>query len=211
MRYNWQFETPLPAPIEQLRDKASASYYQRFSEGRVMFEEKFSDNIFPKHTKVANYLRNQANHDMLAIIDINGNDEWSLFTTDKPRHIRVNNEQSLYFGSNDKMTGKHQFILDKPKKLELAAFVQDMKGILDMFLTSVQWKRTVADTPVYIKSYGKPTYEELHTDKYGRVWQMATWHDDYYDRALIVYCLPTPSGVACDLISFKIRFVREKA
>jgi len=200
LRYSWRFETSLPKKIMALRSLAEKSYYQRFYQARKDFVSKFETDIFPKHKNVYKYLKNQANTDMLSVVDINGNGEWSLFKHENLRQVSITKNQTLHFGQSNKFIGNDQFTLDKPENISLKAFIKDKKSIVDAFFTSVQWKRTVANTPVYISSYGKPTYEEQYEDEYGRVWEMATWHDQYSDRAVMIYCLPMPSGIACDLM-----------
>lgn len=199
-RFTWDLKVPLPKPINALRRVAEKSLYERFASGRVEFEEKYAKDIFPNHSGVNKYLMNQANEDVFAVIDINGNGEWLLYEPEDPRIVKIDKNQSLVFANSKRMLGSYQFVLDKPENMTLADFVADHKGILDTFLKSMQWNRKVANTEVYISSYGEPVYSERHTDKYGRVWQMATWKDQYSDRGIMTYCLPVPQGVACDLM-----------
>lgn len=201
LRYSWKFNTPLPKSILELRALAQKSFYQRFITARDEFEKKYKQDIFPEHKNVDKYLKNQSNSNMLSSIDINGNGEWSLFKPSKTRQVKIQNNQSLYFSRSEKVMGSYQFLLDKPEETTLIDFISDRKAILDTFLTSMQWNRNIANTKVYVTSYGQPTYQESYEDKYGRVWQMAVWDDLYSDRAIMLYCLPTPSGVACDFVT----------
>ncbi|NQY37719.1 MAG: trypsin-like peptidase domain-containing protein [Alteromonadaceae bacterium] len=201
LRYSWRFSAKLPKDIMALRALAEKSFYERFVNARVDFVTKFEKSIFPKHSNVGKYLKNQKNSDMLSSIDINGNGEWLLFKAEDTRQIKISKDQTLYYSKSNKFIGNYQFDLDKPKGKKLSEFIKDKKYILDTFFTSMQWNRNIANTPVYITSYGKPVYEEQYEDKYGRVWQMATWNDQYSNRAIMIYCLPTPSGVSCDLVS----------
>lgn len=207
LRYTWDFSVKLPQDIMALRKLAEKSFYTRFIDARGEFLSKYEKDIFPKHENVTKYLKNQPNKTVLSIIDINGNGEWILYRPEDERQIKIDKDQTLLFSTNNKIMGSYQFTLDKPEGKSLASFVKDKKAILDTFLTSVQWKRTIANTPVYITSYGETVYEEQHEDKYGRVWQMATWHDQYSNRAIMLYCLPTPSGVACDFIETSIAWL----
>ncbi|MGL1959030.1 MAG: serine protease [Colwellia sp.] len=200
LRYSWKYSAELPQEIMKLRNLAEKSFYDRFTKARVDFVKKFEKDIFPKHKNIDKYLKNQSNSYMLSSIDINGNGEWFLFKPSNSQSIKINKDQVLYYDKSDKIIGNYQFILDKPKEVPLREFIKNKKNILDTFFTSMQWNRRVADTPVYITSYGEPNYEESYEDIYGRVWQMATWNDQYSDRAIMIYCLPTPVGVACDLI-----------
>ncbi len=206
-RFTWKFNTKLPQDIMDLRAAAEKSFYTRFADARGEFTDKFENEIFPKHKNVDKYLRNQPNDKMLSIIDINGNGEWLLHNPENQREITITKNQSLLYGNNSKMLGTYQFILEKPEDTKLAAFIKNKKGILDTFLSSVQWNRQISGTPVYIASYGEPVYQEQHTDKYGRVWQMATWNDQYSDRAIMIYCLPIPKGVACDLLQTSVAWL----
>jgi len=201
LRYSWRFTTSLPKGIMALRAQASASFYQRLVSARQEFVSKFEQQIFPAHSKVVKYLRNQENSDMLSAIDINGNGEWFLFKPGKTRQVKISKNQKLYYSRNKNIMGSYQFVLDKPEKQDHLEFISDKKAILDTFLTSMQWNRKIADTEVYIKSYGEPIHQERHHDKYGRVWQMALWQDAYSDRAIMLYCLPTPASIACDLVT----------
>lgn len=207
LRYSWKFSAKLPQNILELRKLAEQSFYKRFEDGRDEFEAKYGKDVFPNHKNVMNYLKNQSNKDMFGIIDMNGNGEWSLFRPDEESSIKITNDQTLYFHGNDKIMGSYQFVLEKPKNKKLKDFIEDKKGILDTFLTSVQWNRKVAETPIYISSYGAPVHEEQVTDNYGRNWQMATWNDQYSDRAIMIYCLAIPKGVACDLVETSVAWL----
>jgi V8-like Glu-specific endopeptidase len=200
LRYSWNYSTKLPQGIMELRALAEESFYTRFINARDKFVDKYQQEIFPHHKNVFKYLKNQSSKSMLTVIDINGNGEWTLYRPEEDREIKIDKNQSLLFSANNKIMGGYQFNLDKPEGESLEKFISDKKLILDTFLTSVQWNRKIAEIPVYITSYGDPVYEERHEDRYGRVWQMATWHDQYSNRALMLYCLPIPSGVACDFV-----------
>jgi len=200
LRYSWDFSATLPMDILQLRALAEKSFYKRFQTGREEFVAKYGSDLFPDHENAKKYLKDQANSDMFSVIDINGNGEWSLFKPENQRKVKIDKNQALWFTQSAKMLGSYQFLLEKPENKKLTEFVENKKAILDTFLTSMQWNRNIAQTPVYITSYGEPVDEELHTDKYGRVWHMAVWNDLYSDRGVMIYCLPVPQGVVCDLV-----------
>lgn len=200
-RYSWDFKAPLPSAIMALRSIAEKDFYARFESGRKEFERKYENDIFPKHANVEKYLKNQSNNESFSIIDINGNGEWLLFEPGDEKKVKISNKQALWFTANDKMLGSYQFFMEKPENTSLVSFIKNKKNILDTFLTSVKWNMTIADTPVYITSYGEPNYEEKYLDNYGRQWQMATWYDQYSDRGIMIYCLPMPQGIVCDFIS----------
>jgi len=201
LRYSWKFKTTLPKSMQTLRSEATTSFYQRFVDARQEFETKFSQAIFPAHNNVFKYFKNQENSDMLSIIDINGNGEWFLFKPANVRQVKIAKNKNLYFSQSDKLMGSYQFVLEKPEGINLLEFINDKKSILDTFLTSMQWNRKIANSEVYITSYGEPVSQETRQDKYGRVWQMAIWHDQYSDKAIMLYCLPAPAGVACDFVA----------
>jgi hypothetical protein len=207
LRYAWKHTVKLPENIIKLRKSAEESFYTRFANARGLFTDKFGKELFPLHKNVDKYLKNQPNNEMLSIIDINGNGEWLLHSPENQREITITKNQSLTYGSSNKMMGNYQFILEKPEGDKLSDFIKDKKSILDTFLSSVQWNRKISGTPVYISSYGKPVYEEKHEDKYGRVWQMATWNDQYSDQAIMIYCLPIPTGVVCDLVQTSVAWL----
>lgn len=201
LRYTWNFSADLPTDIMALRKLAEGSFYNRLKVGRDEFVAKYGDEIFPKHENVHKYLKNQSNSEMFAIIDINGNGEWSLFEPEEQRTVKISNNQSMWFTQSDKMTGSYQFFMEKPESESLLPFIENKKNILDTFLTSMKWNRNIMDTAVYITSYGEPILEESYTDNYGRVWQMAMWQDSYANRGIMLYCLPMPQGVVCDFVS----------
>jgi len=199
--YSWNFEADLPTEIMKLRKIAEKSFYDRFESGRSEFVAKYETDIFPKHENIQTYLMNQSNSENFSIIDINGNGEWLLFEPGEQKEVKIDNKQSLWFSSNDKMIGSYQFFMEKPVDTSLQAFIKNKKNILDTFLTSVKWNMTIAATPVYITSYGEPVYEDNYADNYGRLWQVAAWHDQYTDRGIMIYCLPMPQGIVCDFIT----------
>jgi len=199
--YSWNFKAELPAEILALRKVAEKSFYERFESGRTEFLAKYENDIFPKHENVQKYLMNQSNSENFSIIDINGNGEWLLFEPGEQKEVKINSKQSMWFTSNEKMMGSYQFFMEKPEDISLEAFIENKKNILDTFLTSVKWKMTIAQTDVYITSYGEPVFEENYEDNFGRLWQVAAWNDQYSDRGLMIYCLPMPQGIVCDLIT----------
>lgn len=198
--YAWDFKTSLPKSILKLRAEAEADFLKRLQTGRDEFVQKYNADIFPNHPKVPAYLKHQGSNSSLAIIDANGNGKWSLYKAQDQSRIKITNNQSLWYSTNDNILGDYQFFLEKPESMSLSEFVASPKTVLDTFLVSVQWNRTVADMPVYIESYGEPTTTEQHTDNYGRVWMKAVWFDNYADQGIMIYCLPNPRGVVCDLI-----------
>ena len=207
LRYSWHFTAKLPQHILKLRAQAEQSFYQRFETGRQEFVDKYASSIFPAHKNIDAYLKNQSNEEMLSIIDINGNGEWFLFKPEDASSIKITNAQNLYYHSNNKIMGGYQFLLEKPEEISLKSFINDKKGILDTFFTSVQWNRQIADMQVHITSYGEPVYEEQTKDVYGRNWDMAIWHDQYSNRAVMTYCLPIPKGVVCDLVETSVAWI----
>ncbi|MDU0354462.1 serine protease [Paraglaciecola aquimarina] len=207
LRYKWEFSADLPQDMLALRALAEKSFYQRFISGRDEFVEKFKDDLFPNHTKVKKYLKNQSSSTSLSIIDINGNGEWSLIEPDNQKKIKIGKEQSLWFGQSDSMLGNYQFFMEKPEEQKLADFVANKNKILETFLTSVQWNRPIEGTKVYINSYGEPIFEEHYTDNFGRVWQMALWNDQYSNRGIMIYCLPIPQGINCELVESPVAWL----
>ena len=199
LSYTWKDSAPLPQGILTLRRFAEKSLLDRLSSGRAEFVKKYEGEIFPNHPKVPKYLKNQADHESLSIIDVNANGEWYLYEPAEETKVAISAKQSMWFSQNSSFLGSYQFFMEKPEEESLQAFISNPKQILDTFLTSVQWNRTIASTPVHILSYGEPVITESYTDKYGRVWSMSTWNDTYSDQALIIYCLPMPQGVVCDL------------
>lgn len=207
LTYEWNFSASLPKGIMELRKEAEKSLYDRFNTGRDEFVAKYKNDIFPDHPQISKYLKNQSNNDMFAIIDKNGNDEWLLYRPEDKRKIKISNNQSMFFTQSKKMLGSYQFFLEKPESENLAAFINNKKHVLDTFLTSMQWNRQIANTEVFITSYGEPFYEENYEDVYGRPWQMAMWQDTYADRGIILYCLPVPRGVICDFMETSISWL----
>jgi hypothetical protein len=88
--------------------------------------------------------------------------------------------------------------LRKPSAVPLADLFRNSEVFMDLLLKGLPLTRPVADQIVRITSLGPAESDEWHTDRYGRKWQLRTWHFDFTDIIVSVLALPKPDGA--DLI-----------
>jgi hypothetical protein len=64
----------------------------------------------------------------------------------------------------------------------------------DWLLKAITVQRRVGPESVRVVSFGKARQESIHTDGYGRKWQVRTWPIEYNDTSAVSFALPTPEG-----------------
>ncbi len=68
------------------------------------------------------------------------------------------------------------------------------KAFMDRLLKGIGLPRMVGTQAVRVTSLGKPAREQLHTDRFGRIWQQREWALGFADLDLVTLTLPTPDG-----------------
>lgn len=82
----------------------------------------------------------------------------------------------------------------RPDDVEAKAFYGDSQLFMDYVLKALPIHRAVGPEQVRITSLGKALTESMHTDGYGRRWQVRTWKIAVLDTTIVSYALAVPGG-----------------
>jgi hypothetical protein len=67
---------------------------------------------------------------------------------------------------------------------------------MDLILQGIRVNRTLGSVDTRILSYGEPLRVKTHTDRWGRIWWGAVWHQEFADQVKILYGTLAPEGLA---------------
>ena len=82
----------------------------------------------------------------------------------------------------------------RPDDVTPKAFYEDSQLFMDYVLKALPIHRAVGPEQVRITSLGKALTESMHTDGYGRRWQVRTWKIAVLDTTIVTYALAVPGG-----------------
>jgi len=191
---DWKFASNLPASILEISKEAEESRRQFRIALYDEFFKKFESELFPGNDRVKVYLREQAFSNFLSSIERNQQKNWYL---DQPKYgeTLLSENQKLFLGYTK--SGSAFFLLERPKEVALADFVQNSQLIHETFLKAIKWNRSYGGEKILISSYGKAQESRWERDKLGRPWNISIWRTTFNDRMHVLACTPLPKGVNC--------------
>ncbi len=148
------------------------------------------DDLFPKGA-TARFLASSTRGTLPALI-VEGDDrEWHLLEGGKPEATNLPGEGVI---SVRMARGVGLFLMTRPNEARDDAFYSDSTAFMDLLLKGVKLTRNVGNQSIRIKSAGAAVSDEVHTDAYGRRWQVRRWPLGYTQATVVVAALPTPTG-----------------
>ena len=195
---DWAYQVPLPATLEELRQKAQKSLGEFYRDLRVQLVEKVKEKNFPLGQRFRFYLRNQPVIQGFAFVqpDIAFR-KWtarSQLLTKEPLAAQqsVFHAQTQYFDM--------QAIIEKPVNIELKSFLDSPKMILETLLTATPYFRQMGADKIRLTGLGDPVETETWQDNLGRKWTSSLWYVAYIDHFVYMHCLPYPKGAICNVL-----------
>jgi serine protease Do len=129
----------------------------------------------------------------LGLIHQQEDDSWDISTPSGEDETKLPGGSTLWTGS---LPGAYSFRLERPALVADSAIYRDDTAFMDTLLKGIKLPRMVGTQAIRITSLGQPQSRELHTDRFGRIWQMRTWSLGYSDMLLVTMTLATPDGYA---------------
>jgi len=121
-------------------------------------------------------------------------DTWGISSPEQPEETSLPGDAgTLWTGS---LPGAFSFRLERPLQHAAPGLYHDDVAFMDTILKGLKFPRVIGSQAIRITSLGAPQQQELHTDRFGRIWQMRTWSVGYSDMLLVTLALPTPDGYA---------------
>jgi serine protease Do len=152
---------------------------------------KEPDRVFPNGNGSSRQLHSDARMNGLpALIARDSTGTWLVSVKEGPR-IPMTNNGYVALG----LVGQNLvFHLRKPDGVSGSQLYDDPKMMMDMLLKLGFMQRTVGTEKVKITSFGKPTLDATHTDRWQRHWQVLAWPLPYANQEAMVLALPVPDG-----------------
>jgi hypothetical protein len=194
---DWTYHLPLPATLEELRQKAQDSLGTFYKGLRKELVEKVKEKNFPRGERFRFFLRDQPIVQGFSSVmpDINFR-KW----TAPPQRLEkepLAADQSVYHGQSEHFD--MQAIIEKPKNVDLKTFLDSPKMILDTLFGATPYFRYLGADKVAVTSLGEPESKKIWQDNLGRTWRSALWYLPYSNYFLYAHCLPYPNGAICNL------------
>lgn len=150
-----------------------------------------SANLFPNGQGSARLLHEQTVLNGFPELIVRGSDgEWGRTST-QSRQFTLDGNGYVRLGA----AGRNLLIrIRRPDTLDATKFYADAATRMDLIARTGLSTREVANEKIKITSFGKPSFEAEHVDRWQRPWHVATWALPYANMLVVAYSLPTPDG-----------------
>lgn len=150
-----------------------------------------SANLFPNGQGSARLLHEQTALDGFPSLIVRGSDgEWGRTST-QTRQFALDGNGYVRLGA----AGRNLLIrIRRPDTLDATKFYTDAATRMDLIARTGLSTRDIASEKIKITSFGKPSFEAEHLDRWQRPWHVATWPLPYANMLVVAYSLPTPDG-----------------
>ncbi|MFN8012115.1 MAG: serine protease [Holophagaceae bacterium] len=184
---------PTPAPITTLREQAVKGMQARYDLGMGDLMQELSGDYFPTGKSAADVLRTIPNNVAPEVyFRSNETNLWDLSDLEYKGHdlpgggrLILANAANLSF-----------LYLKRPEGLPVRDLFEKPRLAMDLILQGVRVDRTLGSVDTRVLSYGDPVEVKLHTDRWGRIWWGAVWHQEFSDQVKILYGTLVPEGLA---------------
>lgn len=127
-----------------------------------------------------------------ALISQQPDDSWGLTAPENTEDTELADGEYLQIGS---FAGVYGFKWEYADEGNLPLPPpRDSRMFMDGLLKGLKLPRIIGPQAIRITSLGDPQGESLHTDRFGRIWQLRHWSLGYTDLQIVTLALPTPTG-----------------
>lgn len=173
-------------------DRTVSAYFEQFADGlRAELLRKNSARIFPHGDGSAMLLHSVYSAGFPHLIAQKSDGTWDVFF---PENIADAELPRNGYVSHGTQANSAWARVRRPDDVTAQALYGDSKLYADWLLKAITVQRRVGPESVRVISFGKAREEAIHTDAYGRKWQVRTWPIEYNDTTAISFALPTPEG-----------------
>ncbi len=191
----WNFKTPLPAPLTVVSKKANEDLFKLYSKLRLMGLKKMTEEKTSSKDELLKYSLMQSYTPAPNALLKDSDQKWGLYVP-KMETTTLENDRHFSSGTVDlKLAKVYPFYLLRKKGQSLKDLYSDIKGIHDSLLKGLSWARTYAGESIKIVSYGPPQSVEAVRDSQGRPWFEAKWRSEFDNKTVFLYFHPVPDGV----------------
>jgi hypothetical protein len=187
---NVKAEIPLPAAFPDFaRDYRALLLRQRHEDQARLLREQAA-TLFP----AGNSRKLLATvYDSLepAFVQEQQDESWDTNAAADPQTRKLDPDGQVFTGTD---LGVSVFRLRRPGGASDDAFFHDPRASMDLVLKGLKIYRPVGSQAIRVTSLGAPRKDVLHTDTYGRRWQVRVWPLAFTDTDIIAFELPVPEG-----------------
>ncbi|WP_426690579.1 trypsin-like peptidase domain-containing protein [Rhodanobacter ginsengiterrae] len=192
-RQNGTFKAQFALPL------SLAAFYREYQKHLNAFSDeqikallaRESPNLFPQGQGSAKLLYQQTQLTGFPQLIMRGSTgEWAL-NGNRSRHLPLDGNGYLDVGGVGRNGLAH---LRRPDGVDVASFYGDAKLRMDLMAKTGMFQRTVGSENVKITSFGKPSFQTEHMDRWQRPWHVEIWPMPYANALMMIYSLPVPDG-----------------
>ena len=173
-------------------DRVVTGYFEQFSDGlQKELLRKNTERVFPHGAGSAMLLHSVYTAGFPHLIAQKADGTWDVFYPDNIADAELPKNGYISHGTQASCVWAR---VRRPDDVTAQALYGDSKLYADWLLKAITVQRRVGPESVRIISFGSARQESIHTDSYGRKWQLRTWPIEYNDTTAISLALPTPEG-----------------
>ncbi len=178
-------------------DRTVSGYFEQFADGmQAQLLNKNSARMFPHGDGSAMLLHSVYTAGFPHLIAQKADGTWDVFYPENVADAELPKNGYVSHGTQANSAWAR---VRRPDDVTAQALYGNSKLYADWLLKAITVQRRVGPESVRVISFGKAREEAIHTDTYGRKWQVRTWPIEYNDTTAISFALPTPEGYVCML------------
>lgn len=184
-------EFGLPLTFAEFDDTVT-TYFEQFADAlQAELLRKNAERVFPRGEGSAMLLHNVYTAGFPHLIAQKADGTWDVFYPDNVADAELPRNGYISHGTQASSAWAR---VRRPDDVTAQALYADSKLYADWLLKAITVQRRVGPENVRVVSFGKAREEKIHTDSYGRKWQVRRWPIEYNDTTVISFALPTPEG-----------------
>jgi len=192
----WNFNPPLPQPIEKLNQSAVESLTQASADSRQKASQLNSSAQKDLSDRKSKYARVQPYSTSFNVVIDSKEKKIFNMISQKGKEINLDQGAKISMYSLDiQNSSVIPFYYTYGKDKTLKDIVDKPDYISEQLMEAVKWGRKFAGENVGIKSYGPPLTKTKTKDKFGRPWIEAKWQTEFDGKTILVRYHPVPDGV----------------
>jgi serine protease Do len=188
MEFKDQF--PLPASWEDFGRRLMVAGDRQYVASQQRLLQQYAQEL-PPGGKADRLLASLEDDHPLALIAQQPDDSWGLTEPDGEEMTELADGSRLTTGS---LQGAFSFRWWRPGTAADASLYSDATAFMDTLLKAIKLPRMIGPQAIRITSLGAPAGQSVHTDRFGRPWQIRSWPLGYADMQLVTLALPVPNG-----------------
>ncbi|HUG71809.1 MAG TPA: serine protease, partial [Steroidobacteraceae bacterium] len=183
-------EFSLPASWEDFGRHLFAAIDRQYATNQQRLLQQYAQEL-PPGGKADRLLAGMERDKALALIGQQSDDNWGLTDPGNEELTELSDGSKLTTGN---LQGALTFKWWRPGAAADPSLYSDASAFMDTLLKGIKLPRMIGPQAIRITSLGAPQEGTLHTDRFGRTWQLRSWSLGYADMQLVTMALPVPNG-----------------